>query len=312
MGRPAILFSSHLDDPALWKTAIARAIPELDFRIWPDAGNLDEIEYALVWTIPDGILTRLRNLHAIFSLGAGVDQILRDPLFPKQIPLFRLVDAGLREQMTQYAVYGVLHWHRRMGTYREQQARHEWKMLPAVHPSECTVGVMGLGVFGSDIAAKLALLGFRVLGWSRTKKEITGVECHAGNARLAQFLSQSEIFINVLPLTDETRGVLNASLFSQLPRGSALVHLGRGGHLNTADLLSALESGSLGWAMLDVFPKEPLDARSPLWDHPRVFVTPHIAAQAVGSSAEDHIVAKIQDFRRGVQPAGRVDPSIGY
>lgn len=312
MGRSAILFSSHLDDPALWKAAVAHSLPDLEFRIWPDAGKLDDIEYVLVWTIPDGTLGKLKNLRAIFSLGAGVDQILRDPLFPKEVPLFRLVDAGLREQMTQYAVYGVLHWHRCMGTYREQQARHEWKMLPAVHPSDYAVGVMGLGVFGSDIAAKLALLGFRVLGWSRTKKNIPGVETCAGKATLAQFLSQSQILINVLPLTDETRGILDTALFSKLPKGSALVHLGRGGHLNTDDLLAALDNGILGWAMLDVFPKEPLDDRSPLWDHPRVFVTPHIGAQAVGSAAEHHIVAKIRDFRRRIEPAGRVDPSVGY
>jgi glyoxylate/hydroxypyruvate reductase A len=312
MAQPAILFSSHLDDPALWRATVEREIPDLDFRIWPDAGKLDDIEYGLVWTIPDGTLRKLPNLRAIFSLGAGVDQILRDPLFPKEVPLFRLVDAGLREQMTQYAVYGALHWHRRMDTYKEQQAKHEWKMLPAAHPSDYTVGVMGLGVFGSDIAAKLALLGFRVLGWSRTKKEIPGVETCAGRASLESFLSQSQILINILPLTNETRGILDRALFSKLPKGSALIHMGRGGHLNTDDLLVALERGILGWAMLDVFPKEPLDDNSPLWDHPRVFVTPHIGAQAIGSTAENHVVAKIQDFRRGIEPDGRVDPSIGY
>lgn len=312
MGRPAILFSSDIDDPAAWKAAVARAIPDLDFRIWPDVGKLDDVEYVLVWTIPDGTLRKLPNLRAIFSLGAGVDQILRDPLFPMEVPLFRLVDAGLREQMTQYAVYGVLHWHRCMDTYRQQQGRHEWRMLPAVHPSEYTIGVMGMGVFGSDIAAKLAVLGFRVLGWSRTKKEIPGVETFASSAGLESFLSQSQILINILPLTDQTRGILGTALFSKLPKGSALIHIGRGGHLNTEDLLAALDSGILGWAMLDVFPKEPLDDKSPLWEHPRVFVTPHIGAQAIGSAAENHVVSKIRDFRRGAEPAGRVDPAEGY
>jgi glyoxylate/hydroxypyruvate reductase len=311
MGRPAILFSSHIDDPASWKEAVGRAMPDLDFRIWPDAGNVDDIEYALVWTIPDGSLRKLRNLRAVFSLGAGVDQILRDPLFPKDVPLFRLVDAGLREQMTQYAVYGVLHWHRQIETYRKQQARHEWKMLPAVHPSEYTVGVLGLGVFGSDVAAKLALLGFRVLGWSRTEKEIPGVKSYTPST-LKQFLSQTQVLVNILPLTEDTRGILNASLFSQLPKGSALIHMGRGGHLNVDDLIAALDRGILGWAMLDVFPNEPLDKNSPLWHHPRVLVTPHIAAQAIGLAAEKHVMEKIRDFRQGIEPAGRVNPSTGY
>jgi len=311
MGRPAILFSSHIDDPVSWKEAVARAIPDLDFRIWPDAGNVDDIEYALVWTIPDGSLRKLKNLRAIFSLGAGVDQILRDPLFPKDVPLFRLVDAGLREQMTQYAVYGVLNWHRQIENYRRQQSQHEWKMLPAVHPSEYTVGVMGLGVFGSDVAAKLAQLGFRVLGWSRTEKKIPGVKSYT-QSTLKQFLSQTQVLVNILPLTEDTRGMLNASLFSELPKGSALIHMGRGGQLNVDDLLAALDRGILGWAMLDVFPSEPLDKNSPLWDHPRVLVTPHIAAQAIGSAAEKHITEKIQDFRKGIEPVGRVNPSTGY
>jgi glyoxylate/hydroxypyruvate reductase A len=312
MGKPAILFSSDIDDPAPWKAALATALPDLEFRIWPDVGNVDDIQYALVWKIPDGKLRSLPKLRAIFSLGAGVDQILRDPDFPRNIPLFRLVDAGLREQMTQYALYGVLRWHRQMGVYEQQQARSEWKMLPAVHPTECTIGVMGLGVFGSDVAMKLASLGFRVIGWSRSQKTIAGVECLSGQQNLTSFLSQSEALINILPLTDQTRNILCTDNFNKLPKGAALIHLGRGGHLKEDDLLAALDRGQVGWAMLDVFPTEPLDKSSPLWLHSKVFVTPHIAAQAVSAVAEKHVVDQIRSFHLGKEPSGRVDPSVGY
>jgi glyoxylate/hydroxypyruvate reductase A len=312
MKRSAILFSSHIDSPKSWQEVVSREIPDLDFRIFPEAGNLDEIKYALVWSTPNGTLRKLKNLEAVFSLGAGVDQILRDPEFPKEVPLYRLVDAGLRAQMTQYAVYGALHWHRCMGTYREQQLRHEWKMLTAVHPSDVTIGVMGLGIFGSDIAEKLSIMGFRVVGWSRSPKDLPNVKAYAGNSALGEFLGQSQILVNVLPLTDETRGMLSASLFEKLPQGSALIHMGRGGQLNIEDLLNALDTHRLVGATLDVFPIEPIDPNSKLWDHPRVVITPHIASQAAGSMAENHVINTLRAFMEGREPEGRVDPSIGY
>lgn len=312
MAGPTLLFASNIDDPAPWQALFARERPDVTFRVFPDIGDPADITHALVWRIPDGVLASLPNLKAVFSLGAGIDQIVRDPGFPASIPLFRLVDGGLREQMTEYALYGVLNWHRRMDRYRDQQARGEWRMLEAVHPSQRTVGVMGLGVFGSDIAQKLALLGFKVIGWSRTPKEIAGVESFVGAEGFDAFLARSEILINILPLTDETRGILNAALFERLPGGGALVHLGRGGHLVEADLVAALDAGRLDWAMLDVFPSEPLPAESPLWSHPRVLVTPHIAAQPVSNAAESAIIGNFNSFERGGEPPGRVDLSVGY
>ena len=281
MAGPTLLFSSDIDDPEPWRALFARGRPDVAFRVWPDVGNIDDITHGLIWNIPDGALKSMRNLKAVFALGAGIDQIVKDPEFPRHIPLFRLVDAGLREQMTEYALYGVLHWHRRMGDYAAQQARREWRRHNAVHPSQRMIGVMGLGVFGSDIVRKLVALGFKVLGWSRTPKSIAGVQTYTGPDELAAFLARSEILVNILPLTDETRGILNARLFAALPGGGALIHLGRGGHLNEPDLLAALQAGRIDWAMLDVFPTEPLPPDSPLWVHPRVFVTPHIASQPV-------------------------------
>lgn len=312
MTAPTLLFASNIDDPAPWQALFARERPDISFRIFPDLGDPADITHALVWRLPDGVLASLPNLKAVFSLGAGIDQIIRDPAFPRAIPLFRLVDGGLREQMTEYALYGVLNWHRKMDRYRAQQAERSWRMLEAVHPSQRTVGVMGLGVFGSDIAGKLVQLGFNVLGWSRTPKQLPGVESFVGAEGLDAFLARSEILINILPLTDDTRGILSAPLFNRLPGEGALVHLGRGGHLVEADILAALDAGKLDWAMLDVFPSEPLPPESPLWAHPRALVTPHIAAQPVSAAAERAILSNFNRFERGEEPIGRVDLSVGY
>jgi glyoxylate/hydroxypyruvate reductase len=311
--QPAVLlFSSDLDDPEHWRRIFARHRPDIGFRVWPQPGDRSAITHALVWKIPGGALAQMPNLRAVFALGAGVDQILSDPDFPRHVPLFRLVDAGLREQMTEYALYGVLHWHRRMREYAALSAAGKWQRLEAVHPSQRTIAVMGLGVFGADLARKLCAMGFQVSGWSRTRKVIEGVECYAGNPDLPAFLARAEVLVNLLPLTDATRGILSAQLFAQLPGNGALIHLGRGGHLVESDLIDALDTNRLDWAMLDVFPVEPLPSGSPLWAHPRVLVTPHIAAQTIGDSAEEQILGNFLKFERGEQPAGRVDLSIGY
>ena len=185
-------------------------------------------------------------------------------------------------------------------------------MHKAIHPSERTVGVMGLGVFGADIASKLAALGYNVCGWSRTRKALGGVETFAGPTELNRFLGKGQILVNVLPLTQQTRGILDAKLFDAMPGRGALIHLGRGGHLNEADLVAALASGKLDFAMLDVFPTEPLPAGSPLWSHPRVFVTPHVASQPVSDRAERLVIENFNRFERGEEPLGRVDLSAGY
>ncbi|EBA07980.1 2-hydroxyacid dehydrogenase [Sagittula stellata] len=312
MAKQTILFASNIDDPAPWQALFAKERPDVEFRVWPDIGDPLDITHALVWRIQNGVLATLPNLKAVFSLGAGIDQIIFDPDFPKDVPLFRLVDAGLREQMTEYALYGVLHWHRRMRDYARQQDQADWQMHPAVHPSKRSVGVMGMGVFGTDIAQKLVSLGFRVSGWSRSRKDVDGVESFAGDSDFGSFLTQSDILINVLPLTDETRGILSSDLFGQLPGGGALVHLGRGGHLVEADLITALDTGRLDWAMLDVFPTEPLPAQSPLWSHEKTFVTPHIAAQPVSDAAERLMIDNFNRFEQGGEPVGRVDLSVGY
>jgi glyoxylate/hydroxypyruvate reductase A len=308
----AILFASDIDDPKPWRAVIAERFPELEFRVFPEIGRPEEIRYALIWKIEGGVLRTLPNLRAIFALGAGVDQILIDPAFPRHLPLARLVEAGLAEQMSEYAIFATLYFHRQMAAYFAQQKRQEWRMLPGRHPAERGVGVMGLGMLGADAARKLQFIGFRTAGWSRTPKQLPGIECFAGPDQLGHFLARSEVLINLLPLTPSTRGILGKALFDQLPDGAFIVHLGRGGQLVVDDLIAALDSGKLGGAMLDVFPQEPLPQGHPLWTHPKVVVTPHASTAPIASLAMRQVVENIRRVGAGEPLIGLVDPAVGY
>jgi glyoxylate/hydroxypyruvate reductase len=230
-----LVFYSDVDDPRPWRSALTQAIPELDFRVWPDAGRLEEIEYALVWRPPAGLLKQLPRLKAILSLGAGVDHVFADPELPAHLPITRMVDAGLAAQMSEYALYGVLHFHRSMDRYAEQQRQGEWRQLPAVPANERTVGVLGLGVLGADFARKAAALGFRVLGWSRSPKKVEGVASLCGDGDLHRFLAATQVLVNFLPLTPQTERILDAKLFRQLPRGAYLINIARGAHVVEAN-----------------------------------------------------------------------------
>jgi glyoxylate/hydroxypyruvate reductase A len=307
-----LVFYSDLDDPCPWRAALTQAIPGLDFRVWPDVGQLEDIDYALVWRPPPGMLRRLPRLKAVLSLGAGVDHVFADPELPRHVPITRMVDAGLASQMSEYALYGVLHFHRSMDAYATFQRRAEWRPLPAVPAHERTIGVMGLGVLGTDFARKAAALGFRVIGWSRSVKDIPGVASTHGEAALSGFLAETQILVNFLPLTPQTEGILNGRLFGRLPRGAYIVNIARGAHLLEADLLDALASGQIAGAMLDVFGREPLPPAHPFWLHPNVIVTPHIAAQAIASLMVEQVVDNIRRIERGESPTGLVDAERRY
>ena len=308
----ALLFYSEIDSSESWRAALARALPNLEFRSWPGTGARGEIRYALVWNPPRGLLATLPNLRAILALGAGVDALLQDPSLPPRVPILRLVDAGLREQMTEYGLYAVLHFHRDMPHYQAKQRQGQWQPRPAVPAAHRRVGVMGLGVLGGDLARALAGMGFQVHGWVRSPHRIEGVTSFHGVQGLRDFLSRSDILVNLLPLTPHTSGILNAETFSRLPAGAAVINLARGAHLVEADLLAALDSGHLSGAMLDVFQHEPLAQDHPFWSHPKVFITPHVSAQTVTELAEGQVIENIRRIERGEQPLGVVDPDRGY
>jgi glyoxylate/hydroxypyruvate reductase A len=282
------------------------------FRVWPDVGPAQAIRYALVWRQPPDSLARLPNLKAILVLGAGVDSVLSDPGLPADVPLVRLVDAGLPGPMAQYALYAVLHFQRRMADYFDQQRAAIWRPREELLARQWPVGVMGLGVIGGTVAQRIAAQGYRVAGWSRSGRSVEGVPGFAGEAGLDAFLARTRVLVNVLPLTPQTRGILNARTFAAMPTGSYVVNIGRGGHVIDADLIAALDSGQLAGAMLDVFEPEPLPTTHPFWRHPKVIVTPHVAAPTLASEAEAQVVENIRRLERGDSPFGLVDIARGY
>ena len=282
------------------------------FRVWPDTGPTDAIRYVLVWRQPPGALAHLPNLKAILVLGAGVDSVLADPELPADVPVVRLVDAGMAGPMAEFALYAVLHFQRRMADYFEQQRSAIWRPREELLARQWPVGVMGLGVIGATVAQRIAAQGYPVAGWSRSAKSVKGVEVFAGAAGLEPFLARTRVLVNVLPLTPETRGILNTRTFTAMPRGSYVVNIGRGAHVVDADLIAALDSGRLAGAMLDVFEQEPLPAAHPFWRHPKVIVTPHVAAPTLASKAEAQVVENIRMMGRGQPPIGLVDFKKGY
>jgi glyoxylate/hydroxypyruvate reductase A len=308
----ALLFKSEIDRADLWAEALGRCDPALEVRVWPEIGAPAEIDYALVWKPPRGLLRSLANLKLIFSLGAGVDHLTSDPELPPDVPVLRMVEPGLTAGMTEYVVMSVLMHHRRMVDYAGMQRDKVWEILPTPLAAERKVGVMGLGVLGADAATALTGLGFEVAGWSRTPKSIPGISGFHGAGQLEAFLARSEILVCLLPLTEGTRGILNARTLALLPRGAALINVGRGDLLAEDDLLRALDSGQVGAATLDVFAIEPLASAHPFWAHPRVVVTPHCASITVPDSGARAVIENIRRLETGEPLLHVADLGRGY
>lgn len=309
----ALFFISRDDRFIRWRPELEAALPGFSVRSWPDEAKLrDEVAYAVVWYPPPGVLACFPNLKAIFSVGAGVEHIFADPDLPPDIPVIRLVDNTLTEQMSEYVLLHVLRHHRRQPEYDAQQRNKLWKPLPCPPAAERRIGILGLGVLGLDAARKLQALGFSVSGWSRSRKRNTDIECFAGREELPKFLAKSDIAVCLLPLTRETRGLLNSKTLSCLPRGAALINAARGGLIDEAALLAALEGGRLSGATLDVFEEEPLGKEHPFWQDPRVTVTPHIAAITNPASAARIIAANIERMEKGEPPLYTADRQRGY
>jgi glyoxylate/hydroxypyruvate reductase A len=266
-------------------------------RIDTEVQELDalaEIDAVVCWSPPVGLLARMPKLRLIQSVGAGTDHITRDTTLP-DVPIHRIVDAEMAAGMNAYVAWAVVHGQRHMGGYIESQRRAAWEESPVVPPGRHRVGIAGLGVLGQSAARALLAIGYRVRGWSRSPKQglPEGVEAYHGDAARAEFLAGCDTLVCLLPLTDDTQGILNADLFAQLPRGARLVNAGRGAQLVQDDLLAALESGQIASAVLDAFVEEPLPAQHLFWHHPRITVTPHIATrtgpEAIARQTEDNL-----------------------
>lgn len=312
----AILLALAGWEPDAWLARFRALGRGRDVRLFPEIGDPAAIRYACVWKPPAGLLASFPNLQAIFSLGAGVDHLMSDPALP-DVPIVRIVDPDLTARMTEYVVLHVLLHHRRFKFYDAHQRERTWREEADPATSEVRVGIMGLGVLGRAAAAALKPLGFQLSGWSRTQKVISGVTAFSGDAELEAFLAQTDILVSLLPLTEDTRGILNYELFLGLARdgalgGPALINAGRGGSQVEADIVRALDDGTLIGASLDVFEQEPLPAASPLWTHPKVFVTPHNAAQSEPRVLSKYVLAQIERFEGGLPLENVVDRKRGY
>jgi len=308
----AILYCSNWGAPDAWQAAFRAEDPNLEFRVWPDSGPKEEIDYVLAWHHQQGVLRQYPKLKAIFSLGAGVEKLLLDKELPAGIPIVRMVDHALTVCMTEYVVLHVLRYHRRMPELEALQRRAEWNELESPPAWERKVGILGLGVLGGDAAAKLAVLGFDVAGWSNAPKQIAGVKSFTGEKGLAEMLARSEIVVCLLPLTSATRGILNQATFARMPRGAFLINAARGGHVVERDLLAALDGGQIGHATLDVVSEEPLPPTHPFWRHPKVTLTPHNASLTWPPTAAKHIVANIRRREAGQPMSPLVDLAREY
>lgn len=315
MARKILLAVTGFDE-ALWQSEIERIAP--NFEVVTEITNdSNDIEYAIVWKQRPNILNALPNLKIIFSAGAGVDHIFKDDTLP-DVPIVRVVANDLTSRMSEYIVWQALDHLRQGMRYRAQQENRLWqedKAQPAANA--VTIGIMGIGALGMDAASKLQVIGFNVLGWSRTPKPNAGIETFSGSGGLDTMLARTDILVCLLPLTDETRGIINAQLISKLNRngplsGPVLINAGRGGLQSEADIIAALNDGALQAASLDVFEQEPLESDSPLWAHPRVTVTPHAAAASNPLALIPHIFKQIAAYERSEALENVVDREAGY
>ena len=301
------------EDMEVWSNGLQKAMPEMDIKVYPDDGDVNEVEFAVVWKHPRGILKKYPNLKAILSLGAGVDHIISDPDLPEGLPIIRLVDKKLTHEMCLHALHWVLHFHSDQYLYRSQQLKRQWIQQSSIQTEDRTIGIMGLGNIGRSIGELLVTQSFNVIGWGANQKSsLTDIKYYYGQDQLSDFLGRTNILINVLPLTSDTTNIITKKELSLLPKNSFIINIGRGGIINEDDLLTLLSEGHIKAAALDVFTQEPLPENNSLWDHPSVYITPHIAGQSNPNSAGQTISENIHRIQKGELPYPIYSRTNGY
>lgn len=300
-----------MPDADQWQRTLAQALPDATLHRWPCSGVA--IDYAIVWKPPRELLGDLSRARAVFNLGAGVDATLASTgaSWPGGVPLIRIEDAGMGEQMIEYVVYAVLRWFREFAQYEQSQRNACWSPRGRLEKREFGVGILGMGVLGSSVADAVAKLGFPVAGLSRRSKQLQGMRSFAID-ELAAFLASSRVLVCMLPLTPATRGLLDRKAFAMMPRGAYLINVARGPIVVEHDLIDAIDEGSIAGAMLDVFEHEPLAADHAFWHHPRITVTPHIAAVTLLGASVGQIADKIRRIEAGFPVSGAIDPLHAY
>jgi glyoxylate/hydroxypyruvate reductase A len=309
--KPHIYFYSTLDSADEWRDALATEFADFTFSVGDEVDAPETVDVAIVWTLPDPGLERFANLRAILSLGAGINQL--DPKrLPAKVPLARLVDASLTRMMVDYAKLAVYRYHRKFHLFEQRSRERRWIYDPPTLTNTTTVGILGLGELGGEMASMLRAEGFDVHGWSRSPKTLEGIQTYMGRDGLVSMVGRCDIVINVLPLTEATRHILSRELFDHFKDSACLINMGRGRHLVDADLLAAIDAGKIAAATLDVFSIEPLPDAHPFWNHPKILVTPHVAGTSVPTSAVAAIAANIRRAIAGERLLQQVDTSRGY
>ena len=302
---------SSPEKAGIWEAQLRTYLPHLEFVSLDDAAA-DTADIALVWKPPAGRLAQLKTLKGILSLGQGVDHLFNDPDVPTDIPICRIVDPHMSVAMGHWVISCILDHLRHGPAYRSQQNQHVWQGHDQIDHRDIRVGIYGIGAIGSEVAKMVSALGFKVSGWSRGKKTISGIECYSGQDGFQHMLASCSYHVCLLPLTDETRWIFNAASFSQMSAGSYFINGGRGDHVKEADLLDAVGSSHLSGAALDVFHTEPLPQEHPFWDAKNICVFPHVAAQTEPHTAVQQIAHAIADIMSGKAPANQVAATKGY
>ncbi|MBS1230912.1 MAG: D-isomer specific 2-hydroxyacid dehydrogenase NAD-binding [Proteobacteria bacterium] len=307
-----MLYLYSPDQPALYLRLFKDALPDWNVACWPDEVDADAVTHVAAWKPPAGFFRRFPKLEVVFVLGAGVDKFLQRDDLGEQVKIVRLADAGMAQQMTEYCLYGVLHYQRQMDVYLRQQHAGQWRPQPARSAKDVRVSILGPGQLGMQVAQNLAKMGYRVAGWSRQPRQLDGVDCVHGDAGLRSLLPATDVLFCVLPATPETRHLLDGVRLAWLPKDGAIINAGRGSLIDQDALLDHLDRGRLRFVLLDVFAEEPLGEGHPLWRHPRVLITPHVAADTVPAEAVGQIAANLRVFAKGLPVTGLVDRRRGY
>ncbi len=305
-----LMIKSDFDRFSIWEDAFADF--DLTLLPWNPNGRLDDVDYALVWQPEPGVLAKMSKLKVIFSIGAGLDHLKPEGCVPPNIPVVRMVEEQLTAGMVEFVLFHVLRYHRFMDVYERNQQEGVWSEKIQVSAANRRVGILGLGELGGSAAQALSALGFAVHGWSRTEKCLPKIKSYFGEDQLQTFLSNTDILVCLLPLTDATRDIVNQQSLAALPKGAYFINAGRGGQVDEEALLAALDSGQLSGAALDVFKAEPLPSDSRMWNHPKVYVTPHIASMTTPASSSRHVIDNIKRCQAGEPLTHQVDLSRGY
>lgn len=310
-----ILFYSPGSDTGLWLESLRARLPDADVWAWTPEVAQWQADYAVLWAPPAELFASQRSLKAVFNLGAGVDRLINLPHAASlmgKVPLVRLNDAGMAVQMAEYVCHALIRHTRSFDRYRVQQHKAQWQVLPPLERAAWPVGVMGLGDIGARVARSIAAFEYPTFGWSRTPKNLPGVTTFSGRENLDSFLSRVRVLVCLLPLTADTRGILNRGTLARLQPGGYLINVARGQHLVEADLLALLDEGSLAGAALDVFAAEPLPADHPFWTHPNITLTPHMSAITLREESVVQVAGKIAAMEAGLEISGVVAAEHGY